>query len=276
MNHRRGPRLNRVPSGVVLGALVFAGAVASAPLVAAAERVPDVKRVPEAKRVPGAERVPEAKRVPGAERVEDARRFLRVAEDDDGSVALEIASREFARPDGTGPVVSLVGVAHIGDALSSYAGSLASGNQENPGSLGLPFREGSMKAAATQVGSGAELLVRVAEGTPAGVRAFHPTGLPDSEGFLAMGCVEILAHGYDAVAGTEAEFDPDNALCQRVLGRLFPWAPQDTPGWLTLLWATGRSELEGQEYLGETWIWHNDLPGEWEGMIPNSSRWIGR
>jgi hypothetical protein len=167
-------------------------------------------------------------------------------------------------------------VAHIGGALSNYAGSLASRNQENPGSLGLAFREGSTKAAATQIGLGAELLVRVAEGAPAGVRAFHPTGLPDAEGFLAMGCVEILAHGYDAVAGTEAEFDTDNALCQRVLGRLFPWAPLDTPGWPTLLWATGRSQLEGQEYLGETWIWHNDLLDEWEGTIPNTSRWVGR
>ena len=166
--------------------------------------------------------------------------------------------------------------AHIGDALAFYAGSLAGRNQDNPGSLGLALRQGSIEASATQINSGAEILVRVAGGTPPQTRAFHPSGLPDVEGFLAMGCVEILVHGYDAVAGTEAEFDPYDALCQRVLGRLFPWAPHDTPGWLTLLWATGRGELEGQEFLGETWVWHNDLLSEWEGVIPNSSRWVGR
>ena len=42
----------------------------------------------------------------------------------------------------------------------------------------------------------------------------------------------------------------------------------DTSGWLTLLWATGRGELAGQEFLGESWIWHNDLLSEWEGNIP--------
>ena len=167
-------------------------------------------------------------------------------------------------------------VAHIGDALAFYARCLAGRLQENPGSRGLALREGSIAASASQIESGAEVLVRVAGATPQEVRAFHPTGLPDVEGFLAMGCVEILAHGYDAVAGTEAEFDPDNGLCQRILGRLFPWATQDSPGWLTLLWATGRGELEGHEYIGETWVWHSDLLSEWEGNIPNSSRWVGR
>lgn len=167
-------------------------------------------------------------------------------------------------------------VAHIGDAIGFYAGSLAGRRQENPGSHGLSLREGSIEASADQVQSGADTLMRVAEGTPQETRAYHPSGLPDVEGFLAMGCVEILAHGYDAVAGTEAEFDPEDALCRRVLGRLFPWAPSDTPGWPTLLWATGRAELSGQEFVGETWTWHNDILSEWEGTTPNSKRWIGR
>lgn len=91
--------------------------------------------------------------------------------------------------------------------------------------------------------------------------------MADAEAFLAMGCVEILLHGYDAVVGTDAEFDPDNDLCLRILGRLFPWAPLDADGWRTLLWATDRGELSGQEYLGESWMWHNDLLSEWEGTI---------
>jgi len=57
---------------------------------------------------------------------------------------------------------------------------------------------------------------------------------------------------------------------------MFPWAPTDTPPWPTLLWATGRAELDGQEFLGESWIWHSDLLEEWEGGIPNSRIWLGR
>jgi len=167
-------------------------------------------------------------------------------------------------------------VSHIGDALAFYSRSLASRNQENRGVRGLVLREGSIEASASQIESGAVVLVRVSDGTPQGVRAFSPTGSPDAEGFLAMACVEILVHGYDAVAGTEAEFDPEDGFCRRILGRLFPWAPANTPGWPTLLWATGRAELEGQEFLGETWVWHNDLLSEWEGAVPSYSLWVGR
>jgi hypothetical protein len=165
-------------------------------------------------------------------------------------------------------------VAHICDALDFYAGDLATRAAENPGSRGLKYAEGSVEASAGQLEYTAEVLAIVADEAPAGTRAFHSTGLPDAEGFLAMGCVEILLHGYDAVAGTEAEFDPDNELCRRVLNRLFPWAPDNQFGWLTLLWATGRGELDGQEFLGESWVWHNDLLSEWEGNIPRSQAWL--
>jgi hypothetical protein len=158
--------------------------------------------------------------------------------------------------------------AHIADSLDFYSGDLALGVQEHLDSAGLHYKEGTVEGAAGQIDFSAAALARVAEATPPNVRAFHPTGMADTEAFLAMGCVEILMHGHDTVVGTEAEFDPDNDLCQRILARLFPWAPLDTPGWLTLLWATGRGELDGQEYLGETWVWHNDLLSEWEGTLP--------
>ncbi len=167
-------------------------------------------------------------------------------------------------------------VSHIGDALAFYSKSLASRFQENPGSRGLQYSEGTQSQAAHQLEYGAAILSRVAEATPSDIRAFHPSGMPDAEGFLGMGCIEILLHGYDAVYGTEAEFDPSDELCSRVLQRMFPWAPTDTPPWPTLLWATGRAELDGQEFLGESWIWHSDLLEEWEGGIPNSRIWLGR
>ncbi|MBT4125790.1 MAG: hypothetical protein HOJ22_09840 [Chloroflexi bacterium] len=166
--------------------------------------------------------------------------------------------------------------AHIADSLDFYSGDLAMRVQEHLESAGLHYQEGTVEGAAGQIDFSAAALARIAESTPAGVRAFHPTGMADAEAFLAMGCVEILMHGHDSVVGTEAEFDPDNELCQRILGRLFPWAPLDTPGWLTLLWATGRGELDGQEFLGESWVWHNDLLSEWEGNIPRSQAWVDR
>ena len=48
---------------------------------------------------------------------------------------------------------------------------------------------------------------------------------------------------------------PPEALCDRVLYRLFPDAPAGTPRWETLLWATGRGELGGRARLAE-WRWH--------------------
>ncbi len=166
--------------------------------------------------------------------------------------------------------------AHICDALEFYSSTLAAKVQESPGSRGLSHAEGTVAATADQIESSARVLATVTEAVPVGTRAFHPSGLPDAEGFRGMACVEILLHGYDAVAGTQAEFDPDDQLCRRILGRLFPWAPTDSSGWLTLLWATGRGELDGQEFMGESWIWHSDLLSEWEGNVPRSRMWINR
>lgn len=158
-------------------------------------------------------------------------------------------------------------VAHIADVLDFYSGDLASQVQENPGSVGLHYRDGSLEAAVGQIQFSAGVLALVAEATSEGARAYHPSGMVDAEGSFGMGCVETLLHGYDTVTGTEAELDPDDELCKWILGRLFRWAPQDTPRWLTLLWATGRGELADQEFLREIWRWHVDLLSEWEVNI---------
>ncbi|MBC8453080.1 MAG: hypothetical protein H8D69_01265 [Chloroflexi bacterium] len=167
-------------------------------------------------------------------------------------------------------------LAHVGTALVHYSNNLGARTQDNPGTRGLLFAEGSIEAAGWQVRTAAYALAAIADATPPETRAYHRTGMPDVEGFLAMGCVEILLHGHDAVVGTDAEFDPDDELCKRILGRLFPWAPLDKPGWLALLWATGRGDLEDRETLGNTWMWHNDLLSEWEGEIPDTRHWVTR
>ena len=97
-------------------------------------------------------------------------------------------------------------------------------------STGLHYIEGSVVGASGQIEFSAASLARVAEATPVDVRAFHPTGMADKKAFLAMECVEILLYGFDAVVGTEAEFDPDEDLCKRILGSLYLWDSLDTPG----------------------------------------------
>ncbi|MGA5423112.1 maleylpyruvate isomerase N-terminal domain-containing protein [Streptomyces lavendulocolor] len=95
-------------------------------------------------------------------------------------------------------------------------------------------------------------MVRV---TPPHVRAHHVFGASDAEGFAAMGVVETLVHTYDVTRGLGLPWDPPARLCDRVLPRLFPHAPTDTPAWPTLLWATGRGELPGRERL-TSWRWY--------------------
>jgi uncharacterized protein (TIGR03083 family) len=111
-------------------------------------------------------------------------------------------------------------------------------------------------------------LAQTASGAAPGARGFHVDGMADAEGFLSMGCTEMLVHGADVAAGLGAEFDPDEDLCRRVANRLFPWAPQDTDGWATLLWATGRATLPGQPHVGDSWMWHPAPLAEWDGSIP--------
>lgn len=99
------------------------------------------------------------------------------------------------------------------------------------------------------------LLIAMVRTLPSDVRAHHGFGVSDPEGFAAMGIVETLVHTHDLAEGLGLPWEPPADLCSRVLGRLFPDAPQDTDPWPTLLWATGRAELPGRPRL-TSWRWH--------------------
>jgi hypothetical protein len=165
---------------------------------------------------------------------------------------------------------------HICGALQFYATQLAVGSPEfaptvrlNPDAMNAEDLPGLLKSQSI-------LLAQVARGVAKETRGFHSAGKPDAEGFLAMGCAELLLHCWDAVAGTDIKFTPDETVADHVLQRLFPWAPADTPRWQTLLWATGRGELEGHEPVGITWMWHNAPLDEWDGTVRQSTDWVGR
>ncbi|GGQ39535.1 hypothetical protein BKA00_007324 [Actinomadura coerulea] len=104
------------------------------------------------------------------------------------------------------------------------------------------------------------MLSAVVRCTPPDVRAHHGFGASDAEGFAAMGIVETLVHMHDLAEGSGLPWEPPADLCARVLGRLFPDAPDDTDPWSTLLWATGRGDLPGHPRV-TSWRWYGSPRG---------------
>jgi uncharacterized protein (TIGR03083 family) len=116
--------------------------------------------------------------------------------------------------------------------------------------------------------AGAAILAHVIDGSPPDTRGYHPYGKADPSGFAAMACDEILVHTDDVARGLGATFVPGEALCERVVRRLFPWAPGDAHRWDTLRWANGRAPLGDIPRLGPTWHWHCAPLDEWDGSGP--------
>jgi hypothetical protein len=130
---------------------------------------------------------------------------------------------------------------------------------ERPGALALPLvthREAGPEAAIEVLLMVGGLVAAVVDSKPATARSWHIWGTADPEGFAAMGVVETLAHAFDLTQGLGLEFEAPAGLVAPALARLFPEAPADTDPWPTLLWATGRGELEGFERRGPDWTWH--------------------
>jgi hypothetical protein len=107
------------------------------------------------------------------------------------------------------------------------------------------------------------LVAAMVDARPPSVRAYHIWGVADPEGFAAMGVLETLAHGFDLTQGLGVPLEAPADLLVPALARLFPEAPTDTDPWRTMLWATGRGELDGREHRGPDWAWHSaPLDGE--------------
>jgi hypothetical protein len=113
----------------------------------------------------------------------------------------------------------------------------------------------------------AGLLADVAQAAPSDARAFHPAGMGDPEGFLAMGCEEVLAHTWDITESFGLPFQPPDNLCQRITRRIFPWAPHDAPGWDALRWGAGRISLPHHPRLGADWWYHPAPLVEWDRSV---------
>jgi hypothetical protein len=139
---------------------------------------------------------------------------------------------------------------HIGDCLLSYAAQIAA----RPASRYVRFlaradQDASPAEVLEFAQAGAGILAATVRTASPRLRAYHPSGLADPEGFAAMGCVESLLHGQDIARGLGLQLDPPRGTCTRVLARLFPQAAADlaeVDSWNALQWATGRAELPGR------------------------------
>lgn len=163
-------------------------------------------------------------------------------------------------------------VAHVIDAVGWYAAHLA---VQSPRRLRFDVRvhDTATNAELLDVLDAATAtLARVAAAAPPGARAYHSLGMADVTGFVAMGCDEILVHGWDAVRGFTGDFAPPAHLVRPVLRRLFPWAPAEAPPWPALLWANGRVDLPGLRRRPDPdWAWHCAPLDEWDGAVPRST-----
>lgn len=161
----------------------------------------------------------------------------------------QASGRDWSGEPGTGELNAWRTAEHLGDCLISYAGLLLA-RPSTP-------RFVCFEAVADQAATPSELLEFVAVGggllgatlrtVSTDVRAYHPSGRADVEGFAGMGCVEALVHGEDMARGLDVALDPPREVCSRVLARMFPEVDvDDVDPWTALLWATDRAELSGR------------------------------
>jgi hypothetical protein len=173
--------------------------------------------------------------------------------------------RDWSAASGTGELNGWHTAEHLGDCLMSYAGQLVA----RPTTRYVRFEAAADKGASSAevlefAVTGGRILAATVRTAPPHVRAYHPTGMADSEGFAGMGCVEVLVHGGDIARGLGLSLDPPRDLCARVLARMFPHVSADLADvdtWTALLWATGRTELPGHQPQTQ-WRWRGTPLGE--------------
>jgi hypothetical protein len=170
-------------------------------------------------------------------------------------------------------------VEHLADDLFVYATQLTP--DDPPSADGIPFRYRQRREVSPYNTVFADrdhgphgllrvleacgaLLVAMVRTAPHGLRAWHPFGVADPEGFAAMGVVETLVHAHDVAQGIGVPWSPPEDICERVLTRLFPDVePGGAAPWQSLLWATGRTELPGRPRR-TSWRWYGAPHGESE------------
>jgi hypothetical protein len=151
---------------------------------------------------------------------------------------------------------------HLGDSLFAQAAQLVAGPLHD----WVPAEVRIDPAAAPDqvlrmVDACAGLLRAAAATADAGLRAWHPAGVADPSGWIAMGITEGLVHAWDITAALGSDWRPPADLAAQAVARLFPDAPAGEPADV-LLWCAGRIALPDRARQGPRWRWHSSLPGE--------------
>lgn len=157
---------------------------------------------------------------------------------------------------------------HVSDALSLYSGNLATRTRDPRPRLrdGNPTQ--SLPDMLTTAVTVAAVLAACGRDAPPGTRAYHPAGMADVSGFMAMGCAEILIHTDDICRGLHAPaYRASDDLTARLVQRLFPWAPQHDDPWELLRWSMGRTPLPHHDRLAPDWWWQCAPLDEWDGTM---------
>lgn len=160
-------------------------------------------------------------------------------------------------------------VTHIAAALSKYTLYLASRSTRFIAMRLEHWPDASQTERLDSIALAARALDHVAEVSPPGTRAYHATGMFDPEGYVALGCVELLVHAHDVATGLELLFEPSDDVCRAVVARSFPWLVDGGPAWETILWQTGRVDIDGRpSHDDDTWTLLAEPLSEWDGEIP--------
>jgi hypothetical protein len=137
------------------------------------------------------------------------------------------------------------------------------------------FRDATPADLVGSIVPAAHALANTAAASPPGALAYHSTGMTDAEGYVAMGCSEVLVHTWDACRGLGVEFSGSEEIAGAVVARMFPWvepSPTDGP-WRTLLWALGRVALTGRPRLEADGLRGVREPlADWDGTPPGARR----
>ena len=157
---------------------------------------------------------------------------------------------------------------HMVEAMLIYSGRLATRSAERRQSPieRMENPEYTPAERLDMIDVTASMLAAIADGSPPEAIGFHPSGMTDREGYLAMGCSEMLTHGFDIASALGAPYDPPRDLAARITARLYPWTPLDGDPWDALLWSAGRIALPNRPRQdGDNWEWHPMPLSEWDG-----------
>src|ERR1700683_2490407 len=139
---------------------------------------------------------------------------------------LPLTDRDWSVPAGTLEWDCWHTAEHIGDCLLSYAWQLAvQPTARYVRAIATAEKDASPAEVLEFAVTGGRVLASMVRTSPAHVRAFHPAGIADPEGFAALGCNEALLHGNDIAQGFGLSLDPSRDVCRRVLARLYQQAP---------------------------------------------------